>query len=114
MTRAAALEAECPGVRGLVPQCVVLGRKGQVCRDRDAVRPSVDDFSSRQFASGEAYDGRAEAKSVRESVIEILELSLRVWIGNRKQAAHRTKISRFGRMRRWGLGLIWRQAEQEE
>jgi hypothetical protein len=40
-----------------------------------------------------------------------LELPLGIRIGNRKQPAHRTKISRFGRMSRFGSR---RQAEQEE
>jgi len=96
VTHPPTLQEESPGMRRFVAQRVLPSAWRQMCRDRDAVRPSVGDLSARELASGEPHDRRAEAETSGEPIVEKLKLGLRVRIGNRKERVHRIKISRFG------------------
>src|SRR6266540_3153991 len=85
-------DAKRPGVRRLVAQRVFPLPRGQVGRDRDAVRGAVDDLSAGQFAAGEANAGGIEPEARRQPVVDRLQPGFFVRFLDLKEEVHRIKI----------------------
>jgi carboxymethylenebutenolidase len=90
---APSFEPKGPGVRRLVAERVLPIAERQVRRDRDPVRLSVADLSSRELARGEPHARGLEGKARGEAVVEKLEPGLVVLRLDREEGAHRIRLA---------------------